>query len=151
MKRPHMPMKVKLDACLILLGFDPDSVEWHHDPALELRPYTVIYPDTDDVYKAKILYFPDANDPRYIRPMAKEDHKRQTFGTGKPREGDIKTIAHVRRMTKKQKDFRDKMLAKEIGVGVEWIKSSGYDNPGRKIPSRPFPKRKNVTRASSKR
>lgn len=148
MKRPHMSIKVKLDACLILLGLDPNDVEWHHEPALELRKKWFLHPVhwkkaakggtvLWDSEGHPYITSPDANDPRFIRPMSKAGHKVQTFGTGKPREGDIKTIAHTRRLTKKESEFRQRLLAKTyIDTPYTTIKPG---NP--KIKSRGFPKR----------
>lgn len=99
-KRPHMGLQVKLDAALIALGLDPASVDWHHQPALQLRPYK----DVDGVR----IYTPDANDPHYIIPMGKAAHaERYSF--------DRHEIDKTRRLEESQRAFRDKILAKEPG------------------------------------
>jgi hypothetical protein len=116
--RPHMPLRVKLDAALIALGLDPASVELHHQPPLSLRPYD----------EATGKWTPDANDPRYIVPMGKALHRERTAAI------DIPASAKTRRVTKKHEAFRAVILAKQTG-----------DDPPRdvrkhRIPSRPFHK-----------
>ncbi len=148
MKRPHMPLSVKLEAAIRQLGLDPADVEFDHDPALEMRQCDYWH----DGSGMKIIYRPDANDPRYIVIRSKADHKRKTFGTGKPREGDIKTIAHTRRLTKKEEAFRQRLLAKTKAEdaasdipgkgswqGFMFIEEKPVRKP--KIKSRGFPKR----------
>jgi hypothetical protein len=155
-KRPHMPMKVKLDACLLRLGLDPDDVEWDHDPALELRaaflieqspwesslrpiwvtldgvPHSVLW-DSEGVPYYTI---PDANDPLYLVPRSKADHRRKTNGPGgtkriTTRGGDHGDAAHLRRLEKKERDFRARLL-----------KQDDQTPRKRKIPSRPMKSRK---------
>jgi hypothetical protein len=114
--RRAIPLSVKLKAALHALGLEPDSVEWHHEPALSLRP--IVGDDTD----------PPANDPRHIIPMAKAEHRERTAKL------DAKVIAKVRRISRAEAEFRERVLAK-MTVG-----------PSRKPsrwPSRPFPHRKN--------
>jgi hypothetical protein len=99
-KRQHMSLQVKLDAALLALGLDPASVDWHHQPALQLRPYE----DRDGVR----YYTPDELDPRYIVPMGKAAHKeRYAF--------DRHEIDKTRRLEKRQREFRDRLLKKEPG------------------------------------
>lgn len=110
--RPHIPLQVKVDACLILLGLDPKDVEWDHDPALELRRTAAEY--YQDASREGVI--PDANDPRFLRPRSKADHARKTNGPGgtkriTTRGGDHGDAAHLRRLTKKQEAFRARLLA----------------------------------------
>lgn len=119
-KRPHMPVSVQRDAALIALGLDPNDVEWHHQPALALRLI--------DIETGK--YTPDANDPRYIVPLATKEHRERTAKI------DIPQAAKTKRLEKAQEAFRAAMVAKTTG-----------DDPPRdvkrhRIPSRPFQKGK---------
>jgi hypothetical protein len=97
-KRPHMSLRVKLDAALLALGLDPAGVDWHHQPALQLRPYE----DRDGVR----YYTPDANDPRYIVPMGRPAHdERYAF--------DRHEIDKTRRLEEQHAEFRQKILTKD--------------------------------------
>ena len=117
-KRRHMPVSVQLHACLILLGFNPDEpIEWHHSIPLSHRPIL-----------ADGRYEPDENDPRYIVPMQKAEHRERTAKI------DVPIAAKIKRLSKKQEAFRGRLLAKQTG-----------DDPPRdvrkhRIQSRPFNK-----------
>jgi len=113
-KRSAIPLGVKLRSALIALGLDPDHVEWHHEPPLKLRPWT----GTD--------YDPPANDPAHIVPMAKVEHRERTAAA------DIPAIAKVRRVTKAELSFRERVLAR-------W---AGEPKPPSKWRSRPFQTKK---------
>lgn len=106
-KRQHMPLHVKLEASLRALGLEPKLVEFQHDPPLAMRVWV---PEKND-------YDPPENDPRYIRPMAKADHKEVTA------KKDIPEIAKTKRLSKAQQEFRDRMLAKAPGEKPERPKS----------------------------
>lgn len=82
--RPHMPLSVKLDSALIALGLEPGNVDFDHCPALRLRKFD---PETGK-------YSPPANDPKYITPRARPDHRDKT-------KGDAKQIAAKRRGERK--------------------------------------------------
>lgn len=101
-KRPHIPIKAKLHAALYALGLDPSLVEFDHDPSLGMRPYDEITGE----------YSPPANDPRYIVPRQKSDHAIKTDGTHVPLSGDKSKIAKVRRISRKQEEFRQRLLEK---------------------------------------
>jgi len=116
MKRPHMSLRVQRDAALWALGLDPENVDFHHDPILAARP---IDPETGDT-------IPPANDPRHITPMAREAHKERT-----PQ--DIKTVAKVKRLEKKEKEFRARLEA---------TFRECFDPPPRPKPKRRIPARK---------
>lgn len=120
--RPHMSVSTKLQACLILLGFAPgERVDWDHFPALGLR----------DFDEATGKYTPDANDPKFIRPLGYDDHKRKTFGNGATTRGsDLGEIAKTRHLTKAEVAFRSRLLAKEPGKPREKsgkIRSRGFE------------------------
>lgn len=102
-RRKHMPMRVKLDAVLHILGLLGMEIEWHHCPALGLREYD---PETG-------LYTPDENDPRYIVPLIKAVHRRITNGTpATSADGDIHKIAKAKRLSADQERFRARLLEK---------------------------------------
>jgi len=135
-KRPHMTLRVQRDAALWALGLDPANVDFHHDPLLAARP---INPETGDT-------IPPANDPRHITPMAREAHKART-----PQ--DIKTVAKVKRLEKKEAEFRAKLLAADKAPPeakfsnsadmMQWLDEPlPRPKPKRRIPARkdPWPK-----------
>lgn len=98
-----MPLAVKLAACLDMLGFLGKEFDWEHTIALELRDRDPVTGDT----------IPPSNDPRYIRPMLREQHREKTFGTKSTTAGsDIHAIARVKRLSRKQEEFRQRMLEK---------------------------------------
>lgn len=125
-ERPHMPLKVKLDAALIALGLDPEHVDFHHDPALGLRPY--------DEETGK--WTPDANDPKHIVPLAKDAHKDRYSG-------DRQAIDRTRRNGEAEDAFRRKLLAK---AGLE---DEPRDVKRHRIPSRPLRSRNTFQRRPS--
>lgn len=112
MKRPAMPLSVKLAAALLALGIDPDAVDWHHEPPLGIRPFD----------PATGKWTPDANDPRHIVPMARADHKART-------PADQSRVAKTTRQEKKEAAFRQRLL------GTKQEKRPWK----RKWKSRPFP------------
>ena len=75
-KRKPIPLKVKLEACLMILrdhGILPKDVmfvEWDHFPALELRR----------VNEAGDDWSPSQHDPRFIQPLASSAHALKTDG-----------------------------------------------------------------------
>ena len=118
-KRPHMSLRVQRDAALWVLGLDPSNVDFHHDPLLAARP---IDPETGDT-------IPPANDPRHITPMAREAHKART-----PK--DIRTVAKVKRLEKKEAAFRARLEA----TFRECFDPPPRPKFKRRIPARPWPK-----------
>jgi hypothetical protein len=98
-KRQHMSLQVKLDAALIALGLDPASVEWHHSPPLQLRPYE----DRDGVR----YYEPAENDPRHIVPVGRPEHRERTAKI------DIPAIAKTKRLEEAHREFRERLLQKD--------------------------------------
>lgn len=93
--RPHMPLSVKLDSALIALGLEPGHVDFDHCPALRLREFD---PKTGE-------YSPPANDPQYITPRARPDHRDKT-------KGDAKQIAAKRRQERKLGEKVEKQAAR---------------------------------------
>jgi hypothetical protein len=130
-RRKHIPLKAQLHAALLQLGFEPHEVELDHSPALVLRDWDAEAQDT----------VPAASDPRFLIWRPKAEHARKTFGPGGERRitsagGDIHAAAHVRRLGRKEADFRARLLAKATGTEAP--------APSRRkstIPSRPFPNR----------
>lgn len=125
--RKFIPIGIRLQACLYLLGFDPvnEKIEWDHDPALGLR---AVNADGTD-------YEPAQLDPRFIRPMRKADHLAKT--TGRKGEskfssnggGDTSRVAKARR-TLAEAEARVGIQTKEPGKRRErkgTIKSRGFD------------------------
>lgn len=132
--RPHMPLKVKLEAALMAAGFRPreQNIEFHHAPPLQLRIWC---PEKQDT-------IPAANDPAYIVPMLEEDHERQTNGRGGEKRvttagSDRHMIGKARSLSKAQAEFRRRILAKDSGEPVE-RKSKWPKRPFR--PKRPEPR-----------
>lgn len=149
--RPHMSLSVKLAACLDALGYEPgdakylwgvgwtlgekiaqclewlgfepdDEIEWDHQPALVLRKRT-----------ADGGYDPPANDPRYIRPMRKADHKVKTIGRGATTAGsDVGNARHLGDLIESHAGHERRMAGKQCGKPRERTGT---------IPSRPFDKR----------
>jgi hypothetical protein len=136
-KRKAIPMRVKLEACLILLGFDPEEVakrlpDFDHFPALGRR-----FHDGEN-------YLPDQLDPRYLRPLKAEDHARKTTGrkgTSKlssDGNGDTTQAAKIKRITA----ARAALLEVEERVSKPKPAKPKYSWPsGRKIESRGFKQR----------
>jgi hypothetical protein len=117
-----MPLSVKLQACLWLLGFrGGDAIEWDHDPALALRAVR------DDG-----SLDPPANDPRYIVPRSRTAHREKTSGTAATSAGsDIHLIAKIKRIQKKEEEFRRRLLGKAEGTPIVLprasIRSRGFN------------------------
>lgn len=121
-KRRHMPLAVRLEAALLALGLDPKTVEWDHRPPLSSRIWD---PEAGD-------YDPPENDPRYIRPISKAEHREISARVDTP------AAAKIKRLSKEQEAFRLRMLAK--GEPEQEEKSRPKS---RKFPKgRGFPKRK---------
>lgn len=119
--RPHMSMKVKLEAALRALGLTLETVDFDHSPPLQMRVWV---PEKNDTV-------PAANDPEHIVPRRREDHRRKTSGgaTKARAQGDVTEIAKTKRLADTQAEFRRRLLAKEP-----------CDKPERNShwPSRPF-------------
>ena len=127
-KRKPIPMHVKLEACLIKLGFAPgEPIDWDHSPPLGLRP---VSDDGTD-------YDPPQHDPRHIYPLERALHSDKTNGNpAVALSGDKSRIAKAKRLEEKHAAFRDRLLEREI-VFEDWSEPRRK----RKIPSRPFEKR----------
>ncbi len=112
--RKFIPLSVKLKAVLLMLGFkDDEQIDWDHCPALALRR-------VDEVTGELV---PAANDPRFIRPMRRADHRLKTSGNGHTSYGsDIHAIAKMKRLTKEQEEFRARILAKGEGEEPKPVK-----------------------------
>ena len=108
--RKPIPLSVKLEACLLALGFTLDEIKggtirWDHMPPLGTRGFN------ED---GKMV--PDPNDPRYIQPMRDPDHDVKTWGTKATTAGsDIANIAKAKRLERDQQEFRDRLTAKSQG------------------------------------
>jgi hypothetical protein len=143
--RPSIPVTVKLDVvirqggvcghCTQKLGSLADT-EFDHVPALGLRGW-------DEKARNTI---PAANDPQAIVAKHKDCHLIKTTGRkgesrlGDNRDGDTTSIARLRRLTRKETAFRERMLRKvdpevDTSLSPETTKKSRW-------PKRSFPKRK---------
>lgn len=131
--RKSIPVGVKLQAALLLLGFTEDEItgglEWDHQPALALR---IVDPQTGELV-------PHPNDPRYLRPLRKAEHAVKTRGSGATTAGtDVGNASKVKRIEKDPsggEEFRRRLLA---------IKRGDEPPPSKRkasIASRPFPGR----------
>lgn len=105
--RPNMPTKVKLEAALRALGLTLETVNWDHDPPIQMRVWVPEKGDTE----------PPANDPAHIVPRRRDDHRRKTSGgaTKARAQGDVTEIAKTKRLAESQEEFRRRLLAKEPG------------------------------------
>jgi hypothetical protein len=135
MKRPHIPLKIQLEVALRQLGLDPKHVRLDHHPPLQQRIHY-------DVLGGKIIYDPDANNPRYMQWLSTEAHAEKTTGrrgTSKlsKRGGDLSEIAKTKRLERSQKEFRDRLLNKG--------EAEAEPRKRRAWPKRKFPAKRNVT------
>lgn len=89
--RRAIPLGVKLHACLLLLGFTDEEIatgiDFDHQPALAFR----------EIVDGKMV--PDPNDPRYLRPMCRQEHRVKTSGKKSTSAGsDVHMAAKVKRL-----------------------------------------------------
>ena len=103
MKRPFVPLRVKLDAALLQLGLDPKTAVLDHHPPLAQR-----------VLLTCGHYLPSANDPRYLQWLAPEAHAENTTGRRgtsrlSKRGGDVSEIAKTKRL-ERQAEFIKRVL-----------------------------------------
>lgn len=129
--RKHIPIGVKLHACLLLLGFSEEEISggiaWDHSPPLGLR---FVDPETGEM-------IPHPNDPRHIQPLRTADHHLKTNGgPACAADGDIHKIAKARRLSDSHREFQSRLLAPD---------KKRDERPKSKWASRPFPKRKDRT------
>ena len=130
--RKAIPLGVKLHAALLALGYTDEEIvgghlRWDHHPALALR---FVDPETGEMT-------PAPNDPRYIRPMRKDEHDVKTFGLPATTAGsDIGRAAKVKRLTADHEAARRRMLAKDAGEPKQPTRWG----------SRPFPKRRKASK-----
>jgi hypothetical protein len=125
--RKAIPDRVKVLVLLRMLKLDPADVEWDHDPALGLRPFSTVTGD----------FIPPQLDPAGIVARPRRGHAEKTFGPGGERRittlgSDIHAIAKVKRLAR--------------GQAAHDARRNGEAAPApqrrkRKIPSRPFSKR----------
>lgn len=105
-RRKSISLLSQLHAALYQLGFEPHEVQLDHTPALVLRAWDEAKQDT----------IPPASDPRYLvwRPTA--EHREKTFGRGATTAGsDIGEAARLKRLERKEAEYRARLLAKEPG------------------------------------
>lgn len=133
--RLHIPLGVKLHACLILLGFTDEEIsggiQWDHEPALALR---FVNPETGEME-------PHPNDPRFLRPLANQDHRFKTNGRrGEKRVtsagSDLHKAAKMRRLSAEQTEMQRRLLEKQPGAPrpkKNTIQSRGFDKVHRRF------------------
>lgn len=142
-KRKNIPMGVKLEAALLLLGFKPgEEVEWDHFPALALRP----------VNEAGTDYDPPQLDPRHLRPLRPAAHLAKT--TGRKGEskfsssggGDTSQAAKVKRLREAEAERAQELMRKRLLATTETVEGldealgkNKRDKPKTKWPKRSFP------------
>lgn len=127
-RRKSISLRAQLHAALYQLGYEPHELDLDHHPPLALRDYDEVAGDT----------IPPHDDPRYLVWRPKPEHAVKTFGPGGEKRvtsagGDLHAIAHARRLSKAQDEFRAAILRKETGEPKPLSKW-----PTRKFQSRPF-------------
>lgn len=165
-KRKAIPERVKLASTLIAAGMHPAAAadlaarlgpgargvvlstllgvldvadaEYDHSPPLGLRPVNAAGDDYD----------PPQLDPRHITPRAKADHRTKTSGTPAGQKvvtvanGDIHRIAKAKRLEEARLTrFEHTEVRMVLGEGEQSRKQSQPWPKGRKMQSRPFPKK----------
>jgi hypothetical protein len=104
--RRRVPLATQLAAALNQLGLLGKEPELDHEPPLALRKVNAALGDYD----------PPQHDPRYLRWLAKAEHKIKTSGTKATSAGsDIWKISHGKRLTQTEEEFIRRILAKEPG------------------------------------
>lgn len=124
-RRLHIPLSAKLEAALLMLGFTEaqlrGGIDWDHDPPLAMRR---VDPETGELV-------PHANDPRFLTPRARAEHREKTA------KRDIPAIWKMKRCAEANAEFNRRMARKAEG-----------DKPkpqARKIPSRQFQRKTKKT------
>lgn len=127
--RPKLSTRDKLRAALHALGLTEETVQWDHDPPIQMRVWVPEKGDTE----------PPARDPRHVVPRPTIEHRVKTAGraTKARAEGDVTEIARTKRLAGEQEEFRRRVLAKEPGQKRE--RKSKIK--GRPLRSRGFQKR----------
>lgn len=140
--RRHIPLGVKLHACLILLGFTDEQIaggiEFDHDPAIAIRALD----EHGNLH-------PAANDPHYIRPLTKPAHAEKTRGRGATTAGsDVGRAAKLKRLEKMSAAYREIVLRKIDGEAApacpsrkRKIQSRGFGDQRRPFPNQRKDKR----------
>lgn len=122
-KRKYIPLKTKLAAALIELFKLPREQARHWTPEYVLGlvdwNHIVLHAWTEDDHHAN------------LEPLLRLDHRATVPGA-------IKAAAKTRRITKKEEEFRRRLLAKAAGELVEKRKKHKW--APRKMTSRPFDK-----------
>ncbi len=95
-KRKAIPLSVKVEICLRLLGIDPADVQWDHAPALELRPVNDDGTDFD----------PPQHSAAHIQPLSRAAHAAKTNGPAHDKsQSDKGRIAHTKRLERSRFDI----------------------------------------------
>ena len=122
-KRGHLSLKAKL-ACLIIEHFQIDRKHarlMHIDQLLGLIDYNHIVPHT----------WTQDDDPANLEPLLRPEHRAVTA------KRDIPRIAKAKRISKKEEDFRRRILAKtQPDTPPQQAKKKYQWAKGRKLQSR---------------
>lgn len=138
-RRKAIPDRVKLIATLRAFGLEIDQVQYDHTPPLALREWD---PEKGDT-------IPPANDPMHIQMLRLSDHREKTFGRGGEKRistagSDIHAIAKVRRLSRKEEAFRNRLLERDAPTA--YLPADHEDRGARRAkpawPKRPFPSRR---------
>ena len=123
--RKHIPASVKIEACLLLLGFPRDrlkDIQWDHDPAIQIRPLGECGTDYD----------PPQLSPAHIFPMLKEDHLLKTTGRrGESKlsvsgNGDVSRVAKIKRLESEEERPPSRWQSRKL-------ESRGFDKTHRPL------------------
>lgn len=148
--RKAIPVLVKLKAVLANNAICPDcgkplggleGIQFDHDPAIQLRGWDKQAGDT----------LPACSDPDFIVPRHKDGcHSVKTTGrkgeSDKNRiHGDVAQIAKLRRLTKSEVSFRQRLLARD---DPESEPDEDAKKPHSRWPKRPFNRRRNGSSAT---
>jgi len=106
--RPRIPLGTVVDVILAAFGLTRAEVEIDHDPPLALRVWDPVHKDT----------IPPANDPAHLRLRLKSVHRDKTTGGATKTSGrgsDVTEIARTKALADRQRQFRERLLAKDRG------------------------------------
>ena len=122
------------------------NVRFDHRPAVWQRMYDPVTNDT----------VPSVNDPRFIDAILVEQHDKLTHGSGgDTRTGDIGAAARDRRVSRSTITDRPSASSAHMRVTTRIPKPvprhGKRKKSGRRIPSRPFPKRQRPMRSRRSR
>lgn len=140
-RRPHISLKVRLAATLLLIvDKDGNRVVSHDDAKLMSAEQIISLYEFHHSPIPKAEPFNGPDEPWNLEPRLIAEHSRITNkdnGTGR---SDRKVIAKVRNTIKKANERAERIEAEQVG---DPVRERGFKRrwPSREIPSRPFQKR----------